>query len=207
MWKVKWMRVEQERMGERGEGRRKGEKKREWGIGFPLTVCLGSSTCSSLRSSHCGTSSTPGCLFLLLGPTCCGLVEARKTGPLPDHLHRSLSSNRGKTNWSDLTYLHHNTVHIQCSIWTCWQSSYTFMQLENLDSNDVIRINMHLYCLFLSLYTALLWAICSLCLFWLWNWNNFFFLEMQCLQNNKNYSCRKLLMCHASDFLSNFMPI
>lgn len=63
-----------------GRKRGKGEGKREWGIWFPLTVCLGSTTCSPLRFSHCGTSSTPGCLFLLLGPTCCGLVEARKQG-------------------------------------------------------------------------------------------------------------------------------
>lgn len=79
-----------------GREKEKGEKKREWGIGFPLTVCLGSSTCSSLKSSHCGTSSTPGCLFLLLGPTCCGLVEARKTGQVQDHLVSSLSSNKAK---------------------------------------------------------------------------------------------------------------
>lgn len=79
-----------------GREKEKGEKKREWGIGFPLTVCLGSSTCSSLRSSHCGTSSTPGCLFLLLGPTCCGLVEARKQGKSRTILSARCPSNQGK---------------------------------------------------------------------------------------------------------------
>lgn len=53
-----------------------GEEKGEGRIGFPLTESLGCPTCSSLKSSHCGTSSTPGCLFLSLGLTGCGAVEA-----------------------------------------------------------------------------------------------------------------------------------
>lgn len=65
----------------------RGRKIREWGIEFPLTVCLGSSTCSSLKSSHCGTSSTPRCLFLLLGPTYCGLLAGPKHGQ-----HRTIST-------------------------------------------------------------------------------------------------------------------
>lgn len=113
-------------MGERGEGRRKrGEKKREWGIGFPLTVCLGSSTCSSLRSSHCGTRSTPGCLFLLLGPMCCGLVEARKHG-----LSGTISAARRpqKNNHSDLMYVHYNVVSLQ-------PSEYLFITQLNTRKN------------------------------------------------------------------------
>lgn len=100
---------ERGRMGE-GDGRRTGW--RGWGIGFPLTVCLGSSTCSSLRSSHCGTSSTLGCLFLLLGPMCCGLVEAPKTGPGQDRLRRSLLCqwNTRIIVWSTSEYgFHSNT--------------------------------------------------------------------------------------------------
>lgn len=73
-------------------------------------MCLGSSTCSSLRSSHCGTRSTPGCLFLLLGPMCCGLVEARKHG-----LSGTISAARRpqKNNHSDLMYVHYNVVSLQ----------------------------------------------------------------------------------------------
>ena len=55
-------------------GAREGGKKAR-GIEFPLTVCLGSSICSSLKSSHCGPSPAPACLFLLLGPSHCGLDQ------------------------------------------------------------------------------------------------------------------------------------
>lgn len=149
-----------------GKGDGKGEKKSEWGIGFPLTVCLGSSTCSSLRSSHCGTSSTPGCLFLLLGPTCCGLVEARKHGQFRTISTARYPQTRGKNNCSELACLHHN-MPAQHSSKTGRQCSNTYC-IWNFKKNS-FQIKSNMYCTFLNLEIqscsiAPPCTICSLCL-------------------------------------------